>query len=265
MKIIMNPPYKGGLHLEILEHIIKVFPDAEIVNLSPVTWMQDILAELKQGTEYKRHKNILRWISSLDVIPVSYANRFFKINSRSDLGTYKLTKKGGFDVEGFRFDTPEKRLAYKLATEVFPKCDRFTKSMDFSKEIKFIFPATAGNTGKSDWGQLCSKDKEVAYSFSESESKYFKISFDTELERNNFFNSLFTKFYQFFVATSRRSIDTPPILPFIPHFFNVSWEGKSGIISGYKNPITDEMLYEYFGLTEIEIRTVDDFFEDINK
>ena len=35
LNIIMNPPYDGSLYLKILDSVIKTFPEAKIVNLSP--------------------------------------------------------------------------------------------------------------------------------------------------------------------------------------------------------------------------------------
>jgi type I restriction-modification system DNA methylase subunit len=44
--IIMNPPYSRNLHLKILSNALDYSDD--IVNLSPVRWLQDPLAELKK-------------------------------------------------------------------------------------------------------------------------------------------------------------------------------------------------------------------------
>lgn len=265
----MNPPYKGSLHLEILDQMLKVFmsENTEIVNLSPIPWLKDILAELKQGTEYKKYKHILKYLADLGVIPILKANYLFGINAPGDLGIYYFTNDGGFDVDNFRFGTPEKKLVHKLAVDVFPNHERFTFDMDFTKEFKFTFPAIAGDKGKTGWGYLTSMTKEIAFSYEGNNPKktYIKLSFDTELERDHFYNSLFTKFYYFSVFLLRRTLYTPTILPFLPHFLNTYWEGKSGTIDGYKNKITDEMLYEYFGLTEEEIKIIEEFSEIVIK
>ena len=50
-KIIMNPPYCRNLHLKILREAMK--HGDEIVNLSPIRWLQDPLAEYKQGLKYR--------------------------------------------------------------------------------------------------------------------------------------------------------------------------------------------------------------------
>lgn len=51
MHIIMNPPYSGNLHLKIVSKIISEYPNAEIVNLSPIRWLQDPLAEYKKNSD----------------------------------------------------------------------------------------------------------------------------------------------------------------------------------------------------------------------
>ena len=44
-KIIMNPPYNRNLHLKILRQVMNKAD--EVVNLSPIRWLQDPLAEMK--------------------------------------------------------------------------------------------------------------------------------------------------------------------------------------------------------------------------
>lgn len=44
----------------------------------------------------------------------------------------------------------------------------------------------------------------------------------------------------------------------LPWLGNVKWTGKSGEIDGYKKPITDEMLFEYFELSKKDIKLIQD-------
>ncbi len=275
-KIIMNPPYKGksNLHLAIIDQMLKIFPEADIINISPVSWLQDILADYKRGTAYSKYNHLLDYLADLITVSALDASRCFNISSVGDLGIYHFNKKAfldnavRFDTINFKLDTPEKKLASKLAEKFYFNHERLDKDVYSNKNFIFTLPRIHGNIGSSDWGELCSRDKEDAYAFkksndSNSKNKYVSVGFATSFERDNFHSSLFTKFYQFYVANVRRGIDTPNLLPFVPHFFNVNWEGKTGTIDGYKNPITDEMLYEYFGLTDEEIKTVEDFYEEL--
>ena len=90
----MNPPYNGNLHLQILE---KVIPMAdEVVNISPVRWLQDHLAKYKKNSDYiKYEESISKKIDSCEIIKSDIANKLFDI-SFGDLGIYKISK-GGFN------------------------------------------------------------------------------------------------------------------------------------------------------------------------
>ena len=69
MNVIMNPPYNRSLHLKILDSVIKTFPEVKIVNLSPVRWLEDPLAEYKKSTDFKRFENIRKHIEDVEKIP----------------------------------------------------------------------------------------------------------------------------------------------------------------------------------------------------
>ena len=49
---IMNPPYDKNLHLKILEKVIPIADN--VVNISPVRWLFDPLAEYKKQSDYKQ-------------------------------------------------------------------------------------------------------------------------------------------------------------------------------------------------------------------
>ena len=54
---IMNPPYDGSLHLEIMEYVI---PNSkEVIDISPVRWLQDPLAKLKSNSDYKKYEETI--------------------------------------------------------------------------------------------------------------------------------------------------------------------------------------------------------------
>ena len=46
----MNAPYSGNLHLKILSYIMSLYSGADIVNLSPIKWLQDPLAKYKKNS-----------------------------------------------------------------------------------------------------------------------------------------------------------------------------------------------------------------------
>ena len=92
MKIIMNPPYNGNLHLKILQEAMK-YGD-EIVNLSPIRWLQDPLAEYKKNSDFKKFEDIRKRIEDIEEVPATEAQRLFGSAQYENLGIYTLGKGG---------------------------------------------------------------------------------------------------------------------------------------------------------------------------
>ena len=93
-KIIMNPPFNGNLHLKILQEAMKHSDD--VVNLSPIRWLQDPLAEYKKNSDFKKFEGIIKRIKDLEVVPASYAEKLFNIGLPFNLGIYHITEKGNW-------------------------------------------------------------------------------------------------------------------------------------------------------------------------
>ena len=94
-KIIMNPPYDRSLHLKILRQVMN--KANEVVNLSPIRWLQDPLAEMKGNrADYGRFADIRNRISSLEVVKKNQVFKMFNIINSEDLGIYYLTPEGGW-------------------------------------------------------------------------------------------------------------------------------------------------------------------------
>src|SRR5574344_1513246 len=93
--IIMNPPYDKNLHLKILSEAMKHSDD--VVNLSPIRWLQDPLAEYKKNCDWKKFESVRKRIETLDVVPMKDAIKQFNTDIPTDLGIYHITKNGGWD------------------------------------------------------------------------------------------------------------------------------------------------------------------------
>ena len=93
--IIMNPPYCRNLHLKILNEAINHSDD--IVNLSPIRWLQDPLVEYKRNSDFKKFTEIRERIESIEIIDAKDACAMFSALFNTDLGVYHITKVGGFD------------------------------------------------------------------------------------------------------------------------------------------------------------------------
>ena len=235
--IIMNPPYDKNLHLKILQEAMKHSND--VVNLSPIRWLQDPLAEYKQGTDYKRYESIRKRIASIEEVSGEEAIKLFGAAFYSSLGIYHIDDK---DHEVFKYEFNP--LIYKITN--YP-CKHFTYDAPEDKPYKMVLPATHGHLGKYDWAEITSKDWEVAKNVKASSETngYVIMAFDTEAEMKNFYDSLFLKLYKWLVKNIKTTAATAQYIKFVP------------VLSDYTHPWTDEMLYEYFDLTEDEVKEIE--------
>lgn len=85
---IMNPPYDGSLHLKIISCILPYAK--EIVNISPVRWLQDPLAEYKKSSDFKKYEAIRANLKISEIIPAQVASRLFGIDLTFSLGIYSI-------------------------------------------------------------------------------------------------------------------------------------------------------------------------------
>ena len=235
-KIIMNPPYDKNLHLKILQEAMK--HSDEVVNLSPIRWLQDPLAEYKKNSDWKKFGDIRKRIESLDVVSAAEAQKLFSSGQYENLGIYHLTESGGLDIR------PKPFISQALFDKVnLPTYQGKHKSLyDVVQKPNFEKPYVRmsclhGNVGAKDWVDVMSPQKELAFSTNVSTGT-FTVNFDTQEEAENFFAYCQTKFVKACNANVKTNIRWPGYaVPFMPT---------------YTHPWTDEMLYEYFNLTEEE-------------
>lgn len=238
--IIMNPPYSKNLHLKILNEAIHHSDD--IVNLSPVRWLQDPLAEYKRNSDFKRFKEIRERIESIEIISASEAQRAFVAAICTDLGVYHLSKDGCFDTHSLL-----KHLWFvnKVILKVKDSIkDHSTREgvCDFSKPYIKI-SKLHGHQGKKDFYEFISPQLDVAKS-KKTSCGHCTVNFETEEESINFFNSLQTKFYIFINRCIKCDMHIP--------WRYTPWLGD------YTHPWTDDDLYKYFNLSEDEIKIIED-------
>lgn len=234
LNIIMNPPYDGNLHLKILNSVIKTFPEAKVVNLSPIRWLEDPLADYKKSTDFKRFENLRKHIENIEKIPARDAQNTFSAAIGTDLGIYTITKDGGWNSNSFHNKMVEKYIPIFLKNGVLTD----------AKEGKFVFafPVIHGHIGCRDFYEITSSNWEVAKNVKLDE-KRICVKFNTEEEIKNMYDTLFTKFYKYFIFNMRTDYNLNMIY-FLPLLdFTKKW--------------TDEMLYEYFNLTEDEIKMIE--------
>ena len=266
MKIIMNPPYSGNLHLKILSHLISMYSDAEIVNLSPIRWLQDPLAEYKKNSDYKKFEDIRKKIESLDVVPMKDACDMFGVPFMMDLGIYHITQKGGFDTSCFENSVINK-VEEKL-TQTLSDVAEENKIDGWRCRIQKISPVPSNrmnsSSGQARQNTLCHHSLDWVYkdgktkdgklwnrnvlpgagkSFDDGEKIPVSIKFDTEEEAYNFQSYTKTKLFKYIYSKMKIDQNVPlKYLPFMP-IYTHHWN--------------DEMLYEYFELNEEEIDIIE--------
>ena len=238
--IIMNPPYCRNLHLKILNEAINHSDD--IVNLSPIRWLQDPLAEYKRNSDWKKFDNVRNHIESIDVITAKDASYLFGASIWADLGVYHLNKDGSFDTHSLL-----KHLWFvnKVILKVKDSVkDHSTREgiCDFSKPYIKI-SGLHGKQGNRNFYDFTSPRFDVAKS-KKTSCGHRTVNFETEEESINFFNSLQTKFYIFINRCIKRDMHIP--------WQYTPWLGD------YTHPWTDEDLYKYFELTDDEIKIIED-------
>ena len=237
--IIMNPPYDKNLHLKVLSEAIKHSND--VVNLSPIRWLQDPLAEYKKNSDWKKFCDIRERIESLDVVTNSEACDMFNAGIAVNLGIYHITPQGCWQRETEWYE----KIVTKYWLEKRTLIHHWTGDYKGDFTGNFVkLPLLHGHPGQPDWYEITSPDK--SYCFTKPDKDVVRsptVNFATKEEAENFWGTLQTKFYKF-INYKCRCTTTPPFECF-------PW------LDDYIHPWTDEMLYEYFGLTEDEIKEIE--------
>lgn len=242
--IIMNPPYEKNLHLKILESVIDHIDDnGEIINLSPVRWLQDPLAKYKKNSDYNKFENtVAKHIESLDIVPLSEACNIFSAEIRVDLGIYKITKKLGIPVCE---TTP---LQEKLVKKLF-----MMKSVNDVSEvnpkqnfIKFISGASTIGHGKvtSATFLIVPIDFTNATSFTKTSSHIVYINDLSKVQQINIHNCYKTEFMKYWSLAICSATALPKYTPWLG-----DTENHRTHKIGYESDWTNEDLCNVFGIT----------------
>ena len=251
---IQNPPYAGTLHLQFLEKVIQI--SNKTVSIQPANWIKPL--QYRKPTNIQ--KNILDKLIDFENISGENAREIFSAQMQN-LGIYICDKNGGYDYSTLYTKFPVNKIIEKIT-------DSFKTVNEVNYNEKGIFVPLKLMT--AEWDK--NKDKIIdklgilkdgktldGYYFKEKRNRNKErpcggIHFDTINEAKNFVNCMNTDFFIKFINATH--IKPRYILSEIPFFGNVKWTGKSGEIDGYKNEITDEMLYEYYKLTTEEIKNI---------
>lgn len=244
----MNPPYSGSLHLKILREAMKHM-GGEIINLSPIRWLQDPSGSYKKGSDFNKFEDIRAHISDIEVIKRKDAFRLFNAGFRHDLGIYYITKDGGFDCENF-WRTNVSKAALKVIENIgipvytnktIPSISSmFGKNSDYPYWIRC--PRVHGHMDAKDEYDLVAPDIKWSLNVEDKEEK--QVYFKTEEEARYFFETLKSPLYKFIKKVGFYSTANS--------YTGMPWLGD------YSKPWTNADLYEYFNLNTDEIKIIEE-------
>ena len=271
--MLMNPPYDKNLHLKIVEKCIPMLTDDGIlVNLSPIRWLQDLLAKYKKTSDWYKFKEVRERIQDVDVITARNAYDYFDVDFEFDLGIYAIRKfVTGYNVP-FKESIVDKVIS--LTNDTLSNHVDTNKIDGHRVRIQLMRPRrsdrdaldvstlnrlfeTCHNT--LSWVYKDGYTKEGVFwgenNIVGSVQHYFvgdplpeSIPFSNETEAVNFENSTKTNFYRYLVLKMKVGSSLPVnYLPWMGDCVNP----RTGL-KGYEGEWTDEDFRVYFGITDSE-------------
>ena len=234
---IMNPPYDGSLHLKILE---KVIPIADkVVNISPANQFFAAKRLLKEYPMIQKSKFLKNNIVNIELIAPEKASQIFAASFAGPLMiiSYDTNCKNELNYMDYNIVPIELRSVFD---KTIRKCND-KKIPNLYDEIvkntnkKFILPCPEvhGHQGKADWAEITSSDYERALKAKQRWN--WHLSFDTEIERKNCYDSWHTRFHQFIHNLIKAD--------------NFNYYGQLPWLNDYSQPWDDKRFCEYFGIT----------------
>lgn len=276
-KIIMNPPYSKNLHLKILAKAIeKLTDDGTCVNLSPIRWLQDPLAEYKKSSDFKRfEESIVKYINEFILVPFQIAENIF-INTRFsyDLGIIKIIKSQKKTNISFLNPTI-KSILNKVIGKTKSIDDYIDKNMIDGWRVKISFICGGPHPGQVDDKKLFYRKDVYNNGYQngkhwtdtpKTKNQYSKkigdpfpmsIKFNNELEANNFYNCCVNTFMHFLNFTTKGDVNVP--LRWLPCMIDVI-NPRTGL-KGYESEWTNEDFYQYFNITPEEQKIIEETME----
>lgn len=247
--IVMNPPYSGNLHLQVLsEALSSCKPSCLIINISPIRWMQDIFATEKASSDLNMFKDsVYNKITALELISAREGQEAFGgIVLTTDLGIYTFNDMTNNSFTGL---IPSTAIKIKKQLNESPTIDK-DKQDGWRARVPSIISGRSGGRGSKKWYGLGflgpfydgKKDGKWWHTFY-VKNQYSKetpfisksIKFATECEANNFCDSLNTTFGRY--TTYHLCPDANV------RAYNIMW------LKDYSKPWTNERLCEHFNIS----------------
>ena len=247
----MNAPYDGQLHLKIFEEAIKhLSKDGVCVSLSPTPWLAKFNVNRPMA---KYRKTFNGKIKTIETVDHATANAMFGTgNSIEELGIYTVTNDNStpVDLMNYGFNTAAEKSLYNKINMMNPKTGVITYNkckyndkygMVSSKNTKavrkpFDVPIYTWHGGKT-----C---KEAVLMLKSKKKVSMVLYFNSQVEHDNFINSLDTTFMNWYYHT----FVVPGDCKIINYMFRMS---------DYTQPWDDARFYKFFNITSEEQEEID--------
>lgn len=225
-----------------MKHIEK--EGGELVNLSPVRWLQDPLAEYKRGSDWKKFSDIREKIESLEVIESSVACKLFGIQ-HGDLGIYLCKSE---EVEKpYEYTFAGKSIIEKILKHKDYISDHIESIETYDKELSVQVLEVYGGDPITGSGFIkpIGYDPQKSSTNKDGEALRRGVIFATKEEAKNFYEASRTKLYIWMAYNFRSGThyNYGKYFPFLPT---------------YKKQWNDADLYEYFKLNKDEIKIIEE-------
>jgi hypothetical protein len=261
-KIIANPPFDKNLHLKILREAMK--HSDEIINLSPIRWLQDPLAEYKRGSDWKKFEDIRNHIESIDYLDSAEVSAVFNAALTFDMGIYHITKNGGANLSCINKIVDKIVKSGSVGVPVTKVCNAKKKffclvtTLDGGHKERLNSPGSTYDfirnetwygryyeNGVSTNGMTLDENKaRNKMSTNGNPNEWACVEFDSKEEAENFYKFTKTKLFKYVYKIEMVDVNVhPQFLPFLPT---------------YQKQWTDADLYEYFNLTPEEIKIIEE-------
>jgi hypothetical protein len=272
--IIMNPPYDGSLHLQILEKALTFKSDnGTCICLHPARWFEDPLWKYKKNSDHEKYIDIIKNLKSY-ILNSNITNKLFGISINSDMMISCISNDYTIENNTIFSNVAEsslKKILEKLNTSLFDKAEN--NKIDGTRcEIREIMPIVFNHSGeyhKRQCVEVVNSSCDVIfidgkklngepwysgraagkYSKSLNDPIPWSIKFSSVSVAKNFSNSCTSNFYKNFIYLIKFDMHAP--LKFIPY------------MGDYSHVWTDEDYCKFFGLTKEEsefmCRKVDDY------
>ena len=254
---IMNPPW--DIHLKIIEKVL-TYAD-NVVNISPIRWLQDPLATYKKKSDYNKFENtISKRIKDIEIIDSAEIDKMFGIQYNTTVAVYHFDTKGGYDYESL-MDSKSKnyRKIYKSVMKKSSACPELKLYKDSKKKNFVPVCLLSGHIDALNEGPTFSRDryryfvnnkcinpnrkdvngltpeKAKAYNLKTFDTVYV-AEFDTADECANFYDYITSPFFFFFYES--HSMDVNVTLMYLP------------FIEDYKTKRTNDEIFDYFKVSD---------------